>query len=75
MLEDCRESGRQMNQLVERLLKLARLDAGADMVRPREVDVAALADQCASLVRPLVEVRGLTMSVRHEPGSAHGRSG
>ncbi len=66
MLEDCRESGLQMNQLVERLLKLARLDAGADLVRPREVDVAALADQCATLVRPLVEARGLTLRVHHD---------
>jgi signal transduction histidine kinase len=65
MMEDCRASGEQMNQLVERLLKLARLDAGADVVRPREVDVAALADQCANLVRPLVEARGLTLGVHH----------
>jgi signal transduction histidine kinase len=66
MLEDCRASGQQMNQLVERLLKLARLDAGADTVRPREIDVAVLADQCASLVRPLVEARGLVLRVHHQ---------
>jgi signal transduction histidine kinase len=66
MLEDCRASGQQMNQLVERLLKLARLDAGADVVRPREIDVAALGDQCASLVRPLVEARGLVLRVHHQ---------
>ncbi|HZT80497.1 MAG TPA: HAMP domain-containing sensor histidine kinase, partial [Gemmataceae bacterium] len=63
-LEDCRASGLQMNQLVERLLKLARLDAGVDPVRPRQVDLAQLAEQCAAMVRPLAEARGLDLRVR-----------
>jgi heavy metal sensor kinase len=63
LLGDCRESGKQMSQLVERMLALARLDAGADTLRPREVDVAALAEQCAALVRPLAEARGVTLRV------------
>jgi heavy metal sensor kinase len=66
MLADCRESGRQMNRLVERLLTLARLDAGVDRLRPQAVDVAALAEQCAAMVRPLAEARSLSLSVRHE---------
>jgi len=65
VLEDCRSSGKQISQLVERLLTLARLNAGADMLRPREVDVAALADQCVALVRPLAEARGLRLRVHH----------
>jgi signal transduction histidine kinase len=65
VLEDCRSSGKQINQLVERLLTLARLNAGADMLRPREVDVVALADQCVALVRPLAEARGLRLRVHH----------
>jgi heavy metal sensor kinase len=64
MLADCRESGRQMNRLVERLLVLSRLDAGVDTLRPQQVDVADLAEQCAALVRPLAEARALTLSVR-----------
>jgi heavy metal sensor kinase len=69
LLNDCRESGKQMSQLVERLLALARLDAGADTLRPREVDVASLAEQCAALVRPLAEARGLRLRV-HQQGPA-----
>jgi heavy metal sensor kinase len=65
VLADCRESGQQISNLVERLLALARLDAGAEQLRPCEVDVAALADQCAALVRPLAEARGLHVDVHH----------
>jgi heavy metal sensor kinase len=65
ILEDCRESGQQMSRLVERLLTLSRLDAGVDTLRVQAVDVAALAEQCAALVRPLAEARSLRLSVRH----------
>src|SRR5262249_15194110 len=32
LLRDCRDSAQQMNQIVQRLLTLARLDAGVDQV-------------------------------------------
>jgi heavy metal sensor kinase len=66
LLEDCRESGKQMSRLVERLLTLARLDAGVDTLRPQAVDVADLAEQCVSLVRPLAEARDLKLSLQQE---------
>lgn len=66
VLEDCRASGQQMCRLIERLLALARLDAGVDTMRPRELDVSALAAQCAGVVRPLAEARGLNLTVRTE---------
>jgi signal transduction histidine kinase len=69
ILEDCRTSGKQMGQLVERLLALARLDAGVDTLRPRPVEVASLAEQCAALVRPLAEAHGVSLSV-HVNGAA-----
>jgi heavy metal sensor kinase len=69
-LQDCRLSGQQMNQAVDRLLTLARLDAGVEVVRPKEVDAAQLAEQCAAVVRPLAEARGLHLNVRHA-GDAH----
>jgi heavy metal sensor kinase len=65
-LADCRESGKQMSRLVERLLALARLDAGVDTLRAQSVDVAALAEQCAALVRPLAEARSLSLCVKSE---------
>ncbi len=66
VIEDCRATGQQISQIVERLLALARLDAGVDRLRPREVDVAEVAEQCASMVRPLAEARELTVRVNHE---------
>jgi heavy metal sensor kinase len=69
ILDDCRTSGQQMGQLVERLLALARLDAGVATLRPREVDVTSLAEQCVALVRPLAEARGLQLSL-HVNGPA-----
>ena len=59
ILQDCQSSGRHMYQLVERLLALARLDAGADQYRPAAVDAIDLALQCADLIRPLAKARGL----------------
>jgi heavy metal sensor kinase len=69
MLEDCRLSGQQMNRAVERLLALARLDAGVDTMRPERVDVSVLAEQCAALVRPLAEARGLRLRVHGGDGA------
>jgi len=61
VLAECRESGQQVSQLVERLLILARIDAGVDRLRVERVDVGALAEQCTALVRPLAEARGVTL--------------
>src|SRR5205085_356576 len=66
MLQECRVSAQQMNQIIERLLTLARLDAGVDRLRPQPVDVAELAEQCATVVRPLAEARGLRLSVHNQ---------
>lgn len=63
MMHDIRASAKQMNQIVERLLTLARLDAGVDRCRPQPVDVARLAEQCAAVVRPLAEASGLKLTV------------
>jgi signal transduction histidine kinase len=62
-LRECRAVARQMRQLVERLLALARIDAGSDRLRPRAVDVGALVTECAALVRPLAGERGLDLRV------------
>ncbi|HKI32412.1 MAG TPA: HAMP domain-containing sensor histidine kinase [Gemmataceae bacterium] len=66
VLAECRESGQQISQLVERLLTLARIDAGVDRLRVETVDVSALAEQCTALVRPLAEARGLTLRLHRE---------
>jgi signal transduction histidine kinase len=66
VIEDCRASGQQMSRLVERLLMLARLDAGVDRLRARQVDVAVLAEECAALVRPLAAAREVSVQVHHD---------
>jgi two-component system, OmpR family, heavy metal sensor histidine kinase CusS len=66
VIQDCRASGQQMSRLVERLLMLARLDAGVDRIRARAVDVAGLAEECAALVRPLAAAREVSVRVHHD---------
>jgi signal transduction histidine kinase len=63
VLRDCQASARQMCRAVERLLALARLDAGVDTLRLQAVDAAALAEQCMSVVRPLADARGVRLAV------------
>jgi heavy metal sensor kinase len=75
-LHACQEIGEQLSVLVERLLTLARLDAGADQLRSEPVDVPELAEQCLSLVRPLAEERGLGLRLeRNGPAIVHTDAG
>src|SRR5262249_29458277 len=66
LLQDCRASALDMNRAVERLLTLARLDAGVERLKSQSFDAARLAEQCAAVVRPLAEARGLSLTV--DPG-------
>jgi signal transduction histidine kinase len=63
-LEECRVIARQMSQLVERMLLLAWIDAGADEVRPEPVEVGDLVGGVAAIAKPLAEVQGLTFKVK-----------
>jgi signal transduction histidine kinase len=65
-LEDARQIARQMSMLVERMLALAWLDAGADQVRPEAVDVDLLVAGCAAVGKPLAEAQGLSFQVKAE---------
>jgi signal transduction histidine kinase len=60
-LVDCRAVGGQMRQLVERIMALARLDAGSDHIRMTEIDVGELIGDVATMVNPLAAERGLTL--------------
>jgi heavy metal sensor kinase len=72
-LMECRRGAKQMNEVVERLLALARLDAGVDRLRVQAVDAAALAEQAAAVVRPLAAARGLRLDVHLPADPAAGR--
>jgi two-component system, OmpR family, heavy metal sensor histidine kinase CusS len=63
-LDECRAIAGQMSQLVERLLVLAWLDAGADEVRPEPVEVGELVGGVAAIAKPLAEVLGLSFKVQ-----------
>lgn len=63
ILEECHASGQHMYELVQRLLALARLDAGADLCRPGPVDAVELALHCADVIRPLAKARGLDLQL------------
>jgi signal transduction histidine kinase len=65
-IEEARVISRQISQLVDRMLKLAWLDAGADEARPEPVDLDALVEGCAAIGRPLAEAQGLEFQVRAE---------
>jgi signal transduction histidine kinase len=62
-LLDCRAVGGQMRQLVERLMALARLDAGSDRIKPVDIDVGELVEDVATMVKPLAGERGLKLHV------------
>jgi heavy metal sensor kinase len=64
ILEECQVSGRHMSHLVEQLLALAKLDAGAVPLQVEPVDVAELARQSTDMVRPLADERGLSLQCR-----------
>lgn len=62
-LEECRGIAKQMSLLVERMLTLAWLDAGADRVRPEKVEVSELVTGVAAIGKPLAEAHGLSFRV------------
>jgi signal transduction histidine kinase len=62
-LVECRAVGGQMRQLVERLMALARLDAGSDHVRPTEFDIGELVGEVTTMVKPLAGERGVDLRV------------
>ena len=59
-IEDSRQIARQMSHLIERMLMLAWLDAGADIVRAQDVDIDRLVAGCSAIGKPLAEAQGLT---------------
>ncbi len=63
ILEECRACGQHMYQLVERLLTLARLDAGVDRYNPRSTDLCDVALHCADIIRPLARARDLKLEL------------
>ncbi len=62
-LTDCRAIAAQLGQLVERILVLAWLDAGADELRTERVEITDLVGGVAAIAKPLAEAQGLSLKV------------
>ncbi len=60
-MEACERAAQRMRRLIDSLLQLARIDAGEDAGKPGRTDLAALAAECAALVRPLAAERQATI--------------
>jgi two-component system, OmpR family, heavy metal sensor histidine kinase CusS len=60
-LESCLNDARQLRQLVERLMEQVRSENLSHDEPAKEVDVAALLNQCADAVAPLLQARRLTL--------------
>ena len=65
-LEDCRGIAKQLGGLVERIISLASLDAGAARDTKSFIDAANLVSDCSAVIRPLAEAHGLTFTLRTE---------
>jgi heavy metal sensor kinase len=60
-LEACQRAAQRMRRLIESLLELARFDAGQQPLKQMPFDLAAVARDCAELVQPLAEERGVVI--------------
>ncbi|MBX7103152.1 MAG: ATP-binding protein [Gemmataceae bacterium] len=67
-LVDARAAGGHLRTLVERLLALARLDAGVVPTRIEEVDLNDAVERVAGLIRPLAAEKGLTLQTHCPAG-------
>ena len=61
-LAECRNINNQLAKLVERIMTLASLDAGMARSAATEIDAADLAAGCATVIKPLAEAHGVTLS-------------
>lgn len=66
-ISECHSAGIQMNRAVDRLLTLARLDAGADAIRKTTIDVNTLVRSCVNQVENLAEVAQIRIQLETSP--------
>jgi signal transduction histidine kinase len=57
-------SARHLLELIDEVLTLSRLEAGREVVSPREVVVADVLDQTAVMIEPMANARKLRLDVR-----------
>lgn len=60
-IEACERAAQRMRRMIQSLLQLARLDAGQEAMERGPIDLADVARDCATLIRPIAEARGVTI--------------
>jgi two-component system OmpR family sensor kinase len=73
-LEACQRAAQRMRKIIESLLALARLDAGQEVLKRLHFDFSKTVFDCAELVRPLADERGVKISIELEPLEISGDS-
>ncbi len=58
-VEACQRAAQRMRKLIESLLALARLDAGQEVLKRLRFDFSKTISDCAELVQPLADERGV----------------
>ena len=66
-VEACQRAAQRMRKLIESLLALARFDAGQEILKRLPFDFSKTISDCAELVSPLADERGVKISVEAEP--------
>lgn len=71
-VEACLAAAQQMRRLTDRLLQLARLDAGEGKLEGASIDLADCAAASVELVQPLAEQRGIRLGADLKPAKLCG---
>jgi heavy metal sensor kinase len=66
-VEACQRAAQRMRKLIESLLALARFDAGQEILKRLPFDFSKTISDCAELVQPLAEERGVKIFVEAKP--------
>ncbi len=66
-VEACQRAAQRMRKLIESLLALARFDAGQEVLKRLPFDFSKTISDCAELVQPLAEERGVKVFVEAKP--------
>jgi two-component system, OmpR family, sensor kinase len=66
-VEACQRAAQRMRKLIDSLLALARFDAGQEVLKRLRFDFSRTVSDCAELVQPLAEERGVKISVEAGP--------
>jgi len=66
-VEACQRAAQRMRKLIESLLALARFDAGQEVLMRQRFDFSKMIAECAELVQPLAEERGVKLIAELAP--------